>query len=365
MPMPVPHKIWLALVVACLLAPLPVAQVTKPAPTDAHSGESPAFRSNVNLVNLYFNVKDKQGSPIHGLSKDDFLVTDNGRPQVIRYFKAESSRPLTLGLLIDTSYSMTEAMAAEQEIAAELLRQVLGENDQACVVAFNWHILLLQDFTGSAGKLMKALEKTYVRMGPAYLSRSYRQAELDRMLLDEGRHEEALYLPVGPFTRLHDAVAATARRKLNAENGLKVMVVLTDGEDEGSRESIKPAIRAAQEADAVVYVILFPAQAFRGDIGRIWPWAADWGDYPGFGKGEMQQLARETGGRVVKVEKDRTMLKEAFAQVADELHSQYYLGYTPDETNFDGKFHKVEIKTGNPDRRVQSRTGYYARKPQD
>jgi VWFA-related protein len=318
--------------------------VATPFPADPQENERPVFRSNVNLVSLYFNVKDKQGSPIRQLSKDDFLVTDNGRPQVIRYFAAEATQPLTLSILIDTSGSLKGAIAAEQETAAEFLRQVLRENDRAGVVVFDMHVFLLQEFTGSVPKLMKAFEKIFVGAGSA----SGRLSDMDRVLdgpVGLRPVGDRMILRLGG-TLLRDAVTLTARKTLSPETGRKAMIVLTDGVDQGSSESIGKAIQAAQEADVVAYVILFNSPP----------------DQPGFGRGEMKKLTFQTGGREIKVGADRTKLKEALAQIAAELHSQYYIGYTPADANFDGEFHKIAIKTGDPAYRVQSRTGYYARK---
>ena len=346
---PVPHKVSLGFLAAYLLASLSVAPVATPAPANGPMEESPDFRSNVNLVSLYFNVKDERNLAVRQLSKDDFVVTDNGRPQLIRYFSAEASQPLTLGVLVDTSIYVKAAIAMEQETAGEFLQRVLRQNDRACIVAFNNGVVLVQEFTDSAGMLLSALRKTYGGMGvPSIVGAPDRDRILDMSFRSGNAH-------------LRDAVALTARKKRSAENGRKAMIVLTDGEDDNSRETVETSIRAAQEADAVVYVILFKStgESLRARLARARATLP-----PGFfGKPEdLTNLTRQTGGRVIGPGADRAQMKEAFAEIAAELHSQYYIGYTPADTNFDGKFHKIEIRTGNPAYRVQSRTGYYATK---
>jgi VWFA-related protein len=297
----------------------------------------PTFKANVNVVNLFFNVKDKHGALIPNLTKDDFQISEDGKPQTIKYFNANTDLPLTLGILIDTSGSQTRVLPMEQEIGAAFLAEVLQKKDLAFVINFDLDADLVQDFTNSPHDLRTALNKVKINAPPC---------------------GGAPGLGGGPLpsncrggTVLYDAVYLAAEEKLKNEVGRKAMVILTDGQDEGSKLKPRDAIEAAQKADTIVYVLLI----------------ADRGFYGGFGYGgdsAMKKLAEETGGRVIVVGNNDKKLKEGFDQIAAEMRSQYNIGYTPINRALDGSFRKIEIKT-KTGYKVQSRAGYYAQKPRD
>jgi VWFA-related protein len=162
----------------------------------------------------------------------------------------------------------------------------------------------------------------------------------------------------GPFptssvprgTLLYDGIYLAAHDKLASEVGRKAMIVLTDGEDQGSQLRIKDAIEAAQKSDAMCYVILIADRGFYG------------GAYGG--DREMRKLTEETGGRTIEASNKPEKLRAAFDQIAAELRSQYSIGYTPTNAKLDGSFRKVEIQTKDKNHRVQARKGYYAVKQQ-
>jgi VWFA-related protein len=129
--------------------------------------------------------------------------------------------------------------------------------------------------------------------------------------------------------------------------GRKAMIILTDGEDQGSQLTIRDAIEAAQKADSIVYVLLIADRGFYG-----------FGGYSG--DTAMKKLASETGGRVIEVGNKEEKLKQAFQQIAQELRSQYNIGYTPTNSKLDGSFRKVDIHPKNKDFKIQARNGYYA-----
>jgi VWFA-related protein len=146
---------------------------------------------------------------------------------------------------------------------------------------------------------------------------------------------------------LYDAVYLASNEKLASEVGRKAMILLTDGEDQGSRSRIRDAIEAAQRADAMVYVLLIADRGFYGGFGYS-------------GDRDMKKLCQETGGRVIEVGNKQDKLKQAFDQLAAELRSQYSIGYTPTNNTRDGTYRKVEVKAKGGDYRVQARAGYYA-----
>ena len=291
------------------------------------------FKAQVNVVSIFYNVKDKHGLLIPGLTKDDFEVFEDGKQQTVKYFAGESDQPLTLGILIDTSPSQTRVLTIEQEDCAQFLQSVLRQKDLAFLINFDSDIDLDQDYTNNAAALRRSLNKLQIGGGSA--------------------GGGPVGLGGGPVpnshprsTALYDAIYLAADEKLKNEVGRKAMIVFTDGEDEGSRLRIRDAIEAAQKADTICYVILI---ADRG------------GWYQGFGLGDMKKLAEETGGRVIDVGNNQQKLRAAFDQIQQELRSQYNLGYTPTNSKLDGSYRKIQIKTKNGDYKVQARQGYYAR----
>src|ERR1700676_4842416 len=301
-------------------------------PEDQNPAET--VRVNVNVVGLFFNVKDKHGALMPNLTKDDFQVFEDGKPQTIKYFAAESNLPLTLGILIDSSGSQINVLDMEKQVGGAFLRQILTDKDEAYVIDFNIDAELVQDYTRDVHRLQAALNKVKINTG-----------------FTTGPIPGAGGGPVptanSPGTVLYDAVYLSAHDMLAKEVGRKAMILLTDGEDEGSRLKIKDAIEAAQKADAICYVLLIADRGFYG--------------FGGFhGDFEMKKLTQETGGRVIEVGNKIEKLRQAFDQISQELRSQYNAGYVPTNTARDGSFRKVEIKPKQGDYKIQARSGYYA-----
>jgi VWFA-related protein len=307
---------------------------SKPPTTDDQSTET--LKVNVDVVQLFFNVKDKHGALIPSLTKDSFDIFEDGKPQTIKYFKAESDLPLTLGILIDASGSQRRVLDMEKEVGGSFLESTLRPKDMASVFSFDVDINLLQDFTGSISRLKKALNEVTINAGTGACANL------------PGLGGGPIPCPsTGPRgTVLYDAVYAASHDAFAQEVGRKAMILLTDGEDQGSRLKIKDAIEAAQKADAICYVLLI----------------ADRGFYGGFYSGDsaMKKLTEETGGRVIDVGNKFEKLRQAFDQISQELRSQYNIGYTPTNSNRDGSFRKVEIKAKGGEYKIQARSGYYA-----
>jgi VWFA-related protein len=294
------------------------------------------LKVNVDVVQLFFNVKDKKGGLIPGLTKDDFQIFEDGKPQTIKYFTAESNLPLTLGILIDASGSQERVLPMEKEVGGAFLNEILRPKDLAFVLSFDVNVDLLQDFTNSVSALKAALDRAKINTGGARAS----------MIPGMGGGGP---VPTAGNTRgtlLYDAIYLASHDELSHEVGRKAMIILTDGEDFGSQLAIKDAIEAAQKADSICYVLMIADRGFYGSIGYS-------------GDREMKKLAEETGGRVINVGNKFEKLKEAFDQIALELRSQYNVGYTPTNSARDGTFRKVEIRA-KKDYKIQARTGYYA-----
>jgi VWFA-related protein len=348
-------QVWIALICLVLMAgSLSLAQTPEPAsnaPTSNQSGppEGPRLQQrtgqgddqplttlkvNVGVVQLFFNVKDKKGGLIPSLTKDNFAVFEDGKPQTIKYFAAESNLPLTLGILIDASGSQARVLDMEKEVGGSFLGQILTDKDMAFVLSFDVNVDLLQDFTGSVSRLKSALNGAKINTGGG-------GGSIPGM---GGGPVPTSTTPKG--TLLYDAVYLASHDELGQQVGRKAMILLTDGEDQGSQLKLKDAVEAAQKSDSIVYVLLCADRGFYG-----------FGGYSG--EGEMKKLTQETGGRVIEVGNKMDKLRDAFDQIARELRSQYNIGYVPTNSAKDGTYRKVEIHPQG-DYKVQARSGYYA-----
>ena len=330
-------------VFACLaLSAGPFAASQQPAAqAPAGSQQQPAgqeptetLKVNVNVVQLFFNVKDKHGALIPNLTKDDFEIFEDTKPQTIKYFTPETNLPLTLGMMIDSSGSQRNVIEMEKEVGGAFLKQVLTDKDEAYVISFDISVDLLQDFTRDVHRLQAALNKAKVNV--------------DFTSGIPGMGGGPVPQQNSPGTLLYDAVYLSAHDMLSKEVGRKAMILLTDGQDEGSRLKIQDAIEAAQKADAIVYVLLCADRGFYGNFGMGYS-----------GEGDMRKLTEQTGGRVINVGNKFDKLKEAFNQIAAELRSQYNIGYVSTNRAKDGTFRKVEIRSKGG-YKIQSRSGYYA-----
>lgn len=295
------------------------------------------LRTGVNIVGVFFNVKDKHGALMPNQTKDDFELFEDGKPQTIKYFSAESNLPLTLGILIDSSGSQLRVLDMEKEVGGAFLKQIITDKDEAFVIDFNVEAELIQDYTRDVHRLQSALNKVKIQSGIVSGGSGI-----------PGLGQGPVPTHNTPGTVLYDAVYLSAHDMLAKEVGRKAMILLTDGEDEGSRLKIRDAIEAAQKADAIVYVLLCADRGGYYSLGMSYS-----------GEGEMRKLTEETGGRVINVGNKFDKLKEAFDQISAELRSQYNLGYSSTNPVMDGGYRKLQIKS-KQGYKIQTRAGYYA-----
>lgn len=337
----------LVCVLCCFAAPFSLAQQSTAPPssdqkTDDTQQSTETLKVNVNVVQLFFNVKDKRGALIPGLTKDVFEVREDGAPQTIKYFAAESNLPLTLGILIDSSGSQRNVLDMEKEVGGAFLKQILTDKDLAFVIDFNVDSSLAQDFTRDVSRLQKAMNSVKINSGVT-------------MPTLPGAGGGPVPTAATRGTVLYDAVYLSSHDMLAKEVGRKAMILLTDGQDEGSQLKLQDAIEAAQKADSIVYVLLCADRGFYGIQGGFYS-----------GEGDMRKLTEQTGGRVINVGNKFDKLREAFDQIAAELRSQYNIGYTPTNAKLDGTYRKLEIKYKENDKyKIQARAGYYAGKRPD
>jgi VWFA-related protein len=312
-------------------APPPAS--TAPAQQDTRDPNATTLNVNVNLVDIYFSVHDRNGF-ITSLRKDECGLFEDGKQQTIKNFTQEKNLPLTIGILLDTSGSQQTVLPLEQDSGARFLSEVLTPKDEAFLISFDVNVDLLSDYTNNAREIKRAIDHA-----------SINTASSSAGVPGIGGGPMPTSNPRG--TLLFDAVYLAAHDKLRAETGRKIIVMLTDGGDQGSQETLKTATEAAQKANAIVYVILIADREYH--MGSVFDHSA----------GDMQQLAEQTGGRVINVGHDGKKLEQAFDQIQDELRTQYLVSYTPANKTADGKFRKINIDCGKGTT-VQARKGYYA-----
>jgi len=322
-------------------APSPDAPPVSSVPDTPESTEAPAatLRVNVNLVSLYFTVRDKHNGLVSTLTKKDCNILEDKQPQTIKNFSAESDLPLTLGILLDTSGSQQNVLPLEQQAGGNFLRSILRPKDEAFLVTFDVGVNLEQDFTNNANQIIRAMDNAEINTAGgngAYGVPGIGQGPVPTQGAPKG-------------TLLYDAVAQVSNDKLRSETGRKALILLTDGEDEGSVTKPNQAIEAAQKANAIIYVILIADRPFYG-----------YGPFGYTGDMQMKKLTEETGGRTINVGNNGKKMEEAFAQIEQELRTQYLASYTPTNNKLDGGYRKLDISCQGEGLKVQARKGYYA-----
>ena len=299
--------------------------------------ELPSITVDVDVVSILASVRDKRGALVPNLQKDDFTILEEGKAQSIKYFTKETDLPLTIGLLVDVSGSQRNLIDIERNAASQFFSQVLRKKDEAFLISFGEETELLQDYTGSARLLSQGLNQLRVSSGVGGISPGPVPTIGD---------------PRG--TVLYDAIYLAASEKLKTEVGRKVIVVITDGVDQGSRMTRNQAIESAQKADAVIYSIDYYDP---GAYGRFMTFGGSGGE------GELRKMSDETGGHVYRVDRSHP-LDQVFRELQDEMRSQYSIGYTPTNGLKDGSYRHLDVKLANKDLKAQARKGYYAVRPE-
>jgi VWFA-related protein len=371
------HSKLIAQSLALLLLSFPAFADDTPKPPDSVS----TISVNVKVVTLPVTVRDKHGQIVKDLTKDDFVLQEDGRPETIKYFSQETNLPLTVGLLVDTSWSQREVLDQERSASRTFLDQMLVQDkDKAFLIHFDREVELLQDLTSHRDKLASALDllKTPDRDSASTSS-------------DDSGSSSGHTRRGG--TQLYDAVYLAANEIMKNQKGRKAVIVLTDGVDRGSKTSLESAIEAAQRADTVVYSIYFKGEEEHmnrgngGGMGRPgggggWPgggggWPGGGGGWPGGGGGGrrggqptsqeshvdgkkiLERVSKETGGRFFEVTKKENV-GDIYSSIGEELRMQYSLGYTPDKDSSSSGYHHLQLQVKRKDMSVQTRDGYYA-----
>jgi VWFA-related protein len=272
---------------------------------------------NVDLVNVVFTVFDRRGKFITNLSQDRFKVFEDNRPQTITNFSKETNLPITVVLLIDTSGSIRDQLRFEQEAAIEFFHSTLRRGaDTGVVISFDSGTDLLQDYTDDPEVLASAVRR----------------------------------IRAGGGTSLYDALYLAASEKLAAQQGRRVIILISDGDDNSSRISMARALEETQRNDVVIYAI--STNASSGSRSRD----QERGDRV------LKRFAEETGGKAFFPSRLQGLSAD-FQNISEELRAQYTLAYRPDNIQRDGSFRKIRIQVSDKNYQVRARNGYYALRP--
>ena len=327
------------------------------------------FSADVNVVNVFATVRDKDGKIISDLTRDDFTLLEDGRSQAIRYFTRQSDLPMIVGFLVDTSMSERRMLGTEREATRAFLEQVLRpEKDKAFLIHFDHDVELLEDVTSSRERLEKALE--------LLKSSSPRRQRDDNYSSEEGGGQGWPGSPGGQGrgggwpggrrggggpggpghsghmgTAFYDAVYLASDEIMKKQTGRKALILLTDGEDSASKISLAEAITSCERAETLAYSVRIAddESGFGGHGGGMRP-RTD-------GKKILEQISRSTGGAYFEVSKKKSV-NQIYSQIEEELRNQYSLGYSSDQPGDTG-FRKIAVTVDRKGLIVQSRGGYY------
>lgn len=319
-----------------------------PAPAQENAQE-PTLRSDVNLVSVYFTVRDSHQRLLDDLDQQQFQMREDGRLQTIKFFSHHSDVPLNVGVLLDTGTSTPSTLAFEADATSMFVQRVVRPSDLAFLVSYANRFETLQVPTSDIA-LLKDQAQTIRATGPVEVS------------LPAGGNpfpDPRISLPGVPIpqrnrdrqARLYDAVRSSIFHFLKQETGRKALLIVALSDDQHSESTLEDALVALQQNDVIAYVVqVTDGPHDNCDVFHI------------FTEGKLRKLAEETGGRLIEA-RGMDKIADAFDQISEELHHQYSLGYYPDNTNWDGRFRKIQIVARNHDR-VIARKGYYAIPPQ-
>jgi VWFA-related protein len=360
-----------------LLAQQTSASATKTSTSASESSantetNTPTVSVDVKVVNVMATVRDKHGKILADLTKNDFALQEDSHPVNVQYFSKDSNLPLILGLLVDTSMSQRSVIDQEKSASRAFLDRVLRDKDSAFLIHFDKEVELLQDLTSSHQKLETAIESLQTRSlrdednnsragGPGSDDDDSRRQGRSR-----GMHRGG--------TTLYDAIYLASDELMKKQKGRKALIIVSDGVDRGSKETLESAIEAAQRADTLVYSVYFKGEENFGEHRGGFSYPGMGGPMGGGGrrgggrrepeeqrpdgKKVLERISKETGGRMFEASSKKEALDKIYASIEEELRNQYSLGFTPDKADSLG-YHKVQLTTKQKDDHIQARDGFY------
>jgi VWFA-related protein len=324
-------------------------------PLRAQEKTDAKFAGGVNVVNVFASVHNSKNEIVKDLKQDDFAIEEDGHPQVIKYFSQETDLPLTIGLLIDTSGSQRRVLDKEKSATSKFIEIMREDKDQAFLIKFDSEAELMQDLTPSRKKLQSALNDV--------------QPAAPRQLQRRDPNSSGGGAPNRGGTILYDSILLASDEEMKKQKGRKALILLTDGDDHGSRVSLTESIEAAQKSDTLVYSIYFVGEEPQGNFSGPGMGGGHRGGMGGGGRGRqpqqsrgdgkkvLQRISKETGGAFFEVSK-KLPIEKIYEQIEEELRSQYNLGYTSDQK--DPGYRKIKVTAKGKGLVVQARDGYFA-----
>jgi Ca-activated chloride channel family protein len=298
----------------------PLPPPPPPPPVVETADNDQVIRAGVELVNVMATVRGKGNAIVRGLTKEDFKLMEDGKEQQIRQFSSESNLPLTVALLFDVSWTMNQYLETEQRALTRFVQRIMKPGDQGLVAAFRTETELFQDLTKDLSQMLAGVNKLKIQQTRV----------------------------VGTAT--YDAMKLVIEKRLANVGGRKLILVLTDGQDENSRNSVQNLVASAQKHEVMIYQIIVP-------IREIVPTQQQMYTY----QMATDLMTKDTGGRAFKAY-SQTDFDKVLDEIQDEVRSQYAITYASSNPKRDGKYRKIEIKMAKGGLRVSAREGYFAPK---
>jgi len=316
------------------------------------------FRSQVDLVSVYFTVRDNQKRLVTDLAQDRFSVVEDGQPQTIKFFAHHSDVVLNVGVLLDTGTNMPWILGEEAQASKMFLRHVVRPTDLGFLVSYASRVETVQLPTSDLTLLKEAADS--IGGGGAAIGLPDAGGDTTPRISLPGGGTVGINgrrIDQNREAHLYDAIRVSTHRYLEGEVGRKAVVIVALSGDARSESTLQDALEALLQNDVIAYVL----QIYDGskhdhcDVLHIY-------EKDEHGVSVLKKLAEATGGRMLEV-RGIDKLEAALDEISDELHHQYSLGYYPENKNWDGKFRSIQISAGEKSYKVYARKGYYAKRP--
>jgi len=291
--------------------------------------QTPAFRSDVRLINVAFTVRNDKGAFVTDLNKDDFEVFDDGVEQNVAFFARGDDLSLSLGLIADMSDSQSHFLKKHEHDLGTFLKNALTPRDSAFLLCFGNHLRVPSDFTAKPHEILDGLKQYDHHAG------SFPEIGPEEIRTEGTAFYDALYY-------------ATTEKLAGRENARRALIVFSDGEDNSSAHHMLDVMEAAQTQNVVIFAIRYTEKRKGKLTGRN-----------KYGISVMARISKETGG--VDFDAEKADLKKSFREIGDQLRSTYELAYHANKPLRDGTFHKLLVRSKRPDLIVRAKTGYFAR----